>query len=254
MGIINKLKDLIKNLSLSDPKAWSPSTWNLAGNQSLSGENVTESSALTYSAVFNAVSLISGTIGALPLHLYQRKDDKKQILDNRVLYRVMHDQWNPYMTAKAGRETMMAHVLLWGNGYAEKVRNGYGEVVELWPITPDRVRPHMKDGEFVYGIRVDNQEMPMSRDKILHIPGLGFDGFVGYSVIAMARKSIGLGMALETFGALYFGQGTHPGVIVSHPTSLSAQSQANLKASLIEEYSGCLLYTSDAADEEDSVD
>src|SRR5664280_3839311 len=68
--------------------------------------------------------------------------------------------------------------------------------------------------------------------------GLGFDGFVGYSVIAMARKSIGLGMALETFGALYFGQGTHPGVIVSHPTSLSAQSQANLKASLIEEYSG----------------
>jgi HK97 family phage portal protein len=238
MNLFNKLRNAIKNLSLSDPKAWNPSLWNLANNQSLSGENVDEQSALTYSAVYNAVTLISGTIGALPLHLYQRKDDKKQILDNRILYRVMHDQWNPIMTAKSGRETMMAHILLWGNGYAEKIRNGYGEIVELWPITPNRVRPHMKDGEFVYGIRVDSEEIIMPRDKILHIPGLGFDGFMGYSVISMANKSIGLGMALETFGSMYFGQGTHPGVIISHPNSLSAQANSNLRTSLAETYSG----------------
>jgi HK97 family phage portal protein len=238
MGLFKNLRYIIKNLSLSDPKAWNPSLWNLAGNQSLSGENVNEQTALTYSAVYNAVSLISGTIGALPLNLMQRKDDNKQIVDNRILYRVMHDQWNPYMTAKAGRETIMAHVLLWGNGYAEKVRNGYGEVVELWPITPDRVKPQMKDGEFVYGIRVGSEEIIMPRDKILHIPGLGFDGFTGYSVIAMARKSIGLGMALESFGALYFGQGTHPGVIVTHPGKIDGQTSSNMRAALNETYSG----------------
>lgn len=242
MTLFGKIKRILTtdlfNLSLSDPKAWNPSLWQMAGSQSLSGENVTEQTALTYSAVWDAVGQISQTIGAMPLHLMQRKGKNKAIRDDRALYRVMHDQWNPYMSAMAGRECLMAHVLTWGNGYAEKIRNGYGETVELWPITPNRVTPEMKDGELVYRIRVDSQDVILPRDKVLHVPGLGFDGFIGYSVIAMARKGIGLGMALETFGASYFGQGTHPGVIVSHPGSLSAQSNSNLKASLTEEYSG----------------
>lgn len=240
MSIYGRVKDyLVRNLGLNDPKSWNPQLWNLAGSQSLSGENVSESTALTYSAVYNAISLISGTIGALPLHLMQRKGDKKRLADDRVMYRVLHDEWNPYMTAMAGRECLMAHVLAWGNGYAEKVVNGYGELVELWPITPDRVRPEMKDGSLVYRIKVDSQDIIMPREKILHVPGLGFDGFTGYSVIAvMARKSIGLGMALETFGAQYFGQGTHPGVIVTHPGKLGTEGHKNLKDALMESYSG----------------
>jgi HK97 family phage portal protein len=134
---------------------------------------------------------------------------------------------------------MMAHVLAWGNAYAEIVRNGYGEVVELWPIAPNRVTVEMQNGELVYRIKVGSEDKTFSRDKILHISGLGFDGFQGYSVIGMARKSIGLGMAMETFGSLYFGNGTHPGVIVSHPnTAMSAQAHANLKNALTETYSG----------------
>jgi HK97 family phage portal protein len=232
MGIIKS----IRALSISDPKAWDRSLWNLAGSQSLSGEVVTEESALTYSAVYNAISLISGTIGALPCHLMQRKGDKKEIADYRKMYRVLHDEFNPYMTAMAGRECLMAHVLAWGNGYAEINRNGYGEVVELWPITPDRVTPEMKGGNLVYKVRVGNEDKWLPREKVLHIPGLGFDGFTGYSVIAMARKSIGLSMALETFGALYFGQGTHPGVVVSHPGVL--KDPTKLRDSLTGAYSG----------------
>lgn len=222
MSIFSRFKQfLIKNLSLTDDRAWNPSLWNLYGSQSLSGENVTESTALTYSAVWNAVSLISGTIGALPLHLMQRKGKSKNILDNRRLYRVMHDQWNPFMTAMAGRECLMAHVLTWGNGYAEIVRNGYGEVIELWPIAPDRVTPSMERGSVVYEIRMDGQpNLTLPRERILHVPGLGYDGFMGYSVIAMARKSIGLGMAMETFGSLYFGKGTHPSAVITHPQQL----------------------------------
>lgn len=206
--------------------------------QSLSGETVTEETALTYSAVYNAISLISGTIGALPLHLMQRKDSTKRIADERLLYRVMHDQWNPYMTAMAGREALMAHILAWGNGYAEIQRNYLGEIAQLWPIPPNRVKPKMEANELVYWVRVDNVDVRFPREKILHVPGLGFDGFMGYSVIAMARKSLGLAMALETFGSLYFGQGTHPGVVVSHPNSLSAQAHTNLKASLQDNYGG----------------
>lgn len=229
----------LRNLSLTDPKSWDKSLWQLQGSQSLSGETVTESTALQYSAVFNAISLISGTIGALPLHLMQRKGEKKRIADDRKLYRLMHDEWNPLMTAMQGRETSMAHVLAWGNSYSEKVINGYGDVIQLWPITPNRVTPEMKNNELVYRIKMpDGQDIYLPREKVLHIAGLGFDGFQGYSVISMARKSIGLGMALESFGSLYFGQGTHPGVVVSHPGQLSTQANDNLKKSLTEGYSG----------------
>ncbi len=238
LTILGKIKEyFFRNLSLTDPKAWDRSLWNLIGSQSLSGENVTEETALTYSAFWCGVSLISGTIATLPLHLMQRKGEKKRIADDRKLYSVMHDQWNPYMTAVAGRECLMAHILTWGNGYAEKVRNGYGEVIELWPITPNRVTPRMEGGELVYEIRMDTgPNIILPRDKVLHIPGLGFDGFVGYSVVAMARKSLGLSMALETFGSNFFGKGTNPSMVVSHPNQL--KDPTNLRKALQEAYSG----------------
>jgi HK97 family phage portal protein len=239
LSVYGRIKSfLARALSVTDEKAWNPALWNLYGSQSLSGESVTESNALTYSAVYNAVSLISGTIGALPLHLMQRNPKSKRLAEDRKLYRVMHDEWNPYMTAMAGREAMMAHVLAWGNGYAEVVRNGYGDVIQLWPITPERVSVEMQGGKLVYLIHVDGYVIKLPREKVLHVPGLGFDGFTGYSVVNLARKSLGLGMALETFGSLYFGQGTHPGVVVKHPMKLSAQGHANLEGSLVKEYSG----------------
>ncbi len=234
MGILGR----IKALSVTDPKAWDRTLWNLSGSQSLSGENVSEYTALNYSAVWNAVELISGTIAALPLNLMQGRDKNKRIAEDYKLHRVMHARWNPYMTAKRGREGMIAHVLTWGNGYAEIVRNGYGEVVELWPIPPNRVTPEMRGGELVYRIRVGNEDIYLPRERVLHILGPSYDGFIGYSRVAMARKSIGLGMALETFGSLYFGNGTHLGTIVSHPGKLSPQGHNNLQSSLVEKYSG----------------
>jgi HK97 family phage portal protein len=239
LSFYGRLKSYFRNLSLTDPKAWNPSLWNLFGAQSLAGENVTEHTALTYSAVYNAISLISGTIGALPLHLMQRREKSKRIADDRVMYGVMHDSANQYMTAMALRECLMAHILAWGNGYCEIVRNGYGELSALWPITPNRVTPIMVDYELKYRIRLpDGADIILPREKVLHVPGLGFDGFLGYSVIAMARKSIGLGMAMETFGSRFFGEGTHPGVIVEHPGKLSPEAHSNLKGSLSDTYSG----------------
>lgn len=230
----------VLNLSLTDEKAWDSSLWNLRGSQSLSGENVTEETALTYSAVWNAITLISGTIASLPLHLIQKQNKTKRYATENKLYNVLHTQYNPYMTAMAGRECLSSHVLTWGNGYAEKVFNGYDEIIELWPIPPNRIL-HMElreDNKIWYEIKVGNETKWLPRDLILHIPGLGFDGFVGYSPIAIARKSIGLGMAMETFGSNYFGQGTHPGVIVSHPGKLEPQTHSNMKKSLTETYSG----------------
>lgn len=237
MGIFSRLSP--KNLSLTDEKAWDTSLWNLAGSISLSGENVTETTAMTLAAVWCAVNLISGTVSTLPLQLLRKEQDKTITAREQRIYRVLHDEFNPLMTAETGRAVMMAHLLTWGNCYAEKVINSYGEIVELWPISPNRVKIEgVVDKQIIYRITVDNKQYRFTRDKILHIPGLGFDGLQGYSVIAMARKSLGLAMAMESFGALYFGNGTHPGVVVKHPGQLSPQGHSNLKQSLSETYSG----------------
>lgn len=239
MGIVSRIRQNFRaDLSLTNPKAWDRTLWNLVGSQSLSGENVNEYSALNYSAVYNAITLYSGTIGSLPLHLFREEGKRKVLEQKKSVAYVMGRKANPYMTSKNLREVMVAHMFSWGNAYAEKVRNGYGEIVELWPITPDRVRLEMEGQKLIYIIRVGNEEKRLTRDNILHIPGLGFDGFQGYSVIAMARKSIGLGMAMETFGSLYFGQGTHPGVVVSHPGKLSQIAHDNLEKALTTSHSG----------------
>lgn len=239
MNFFNRIRHAIGYilaLDITDPKAWNPSLWNLQGT-TIAGQAVTETSALTYSAVYNAVSLISGTIGSLPLHLMERKPNGKRIAVERPIYKVLHDTPNPYMTAMSFREALMGHILLWGNGYAEIVRNGMGEVVELWPVTPNRVTINMLDGKPYYTINMGTEpSVTLPREQVLHIPGLGFDGFRGYSVVAMARRSFALGMAMESFGVKYYENGTHPGVVVSHPGKL--KDTASLREALTASYYG----------------
>ena len=239
MGIMARIVRNIRNdLAVTDEKAWDRSLWNMLGAQSNSGANVNEYTALTYSAVFCAISLISGTIATLPLHLMREKPGKKERATTKSLYRVMHSKANPYMTAMAVREVLAAHVLAWGNGYAEIVRNKMGDILELWPIAPNRVTIDMKNGELVYEINVGGEIVVLPREKVLHIAGLGFDGFKGYSVISLAREAIGLGMAMEQFGARFFGQGAHPGIVVSHPGKLSEAAYNNLSGELTSKYAG----------------
>ncbi|HEA67198.1 MAG TPA: phage portal protein, partial [Desulfobacterales bacterium] len=175
------------------------------------GVPVDEYIALNFSAVYNAITIISQTIGSLPLHLYKRTKRITQKVVNRPGYGVLHSVANPEMTAMTYRETTSAHELSWGNSYSFIVRNGMGQIVELWPITPNRVKPYRENGQLIYEIDIDKGEKKdFSRDQILHIPGLGFDGLTGYSVLTKARESIALGMATEEFGARFFGQGTNP--------------------------------------------
>jgi len=238
LGIFAAIKRFF-NLNLTDPKAWNESPWALRGSISLSGEHVDEYTALTSSPIYNAVTLIAGTVSTLPLHLLSKKGNTTAIQENLSAHAVLYRQANEYMTAQIFREVMMGHILLWGNGYAEIVRDGYGNVAALWPITPNRVKIKWEDGALSYEIRMDKGEnVTLSRDKMLHIPGPGFDGIQGYSVISLARRGIGLTMALESFGAKYFGEGTHPGVVITHPGKLSPEGHDNLKDALSSTYSG----------------
>src|SRR5262245_46264870 len=104
------------------------------GTRTASGVSVNEANALSYAPVWSAVRRISADIASLPLHLYKRGSGGKEKFARHPLYRLMHDEANPEMSADEFRETLQAHILLWGNGYAEIIRNGLGQPVQLLPI------------------------------------------------------------------------------------------------------------------------
>jgi len=201
---------------------------------------VTETSAMTLSAVRNAVELIAGSISTMPLRLLKRDKSRKTIdVTENPLYSVLHSAWNPYMTAVIGRQCLIMNMLLWGNGYAEIVRDRLGRVVELWPITPDRVTLKWNNGLIAYDVNVDaGNTITLPFQNVMHVKNLSHNGFLGISVISQARKSLGLSKDLETFGSKFFREGTHPGIIVTHPHKLDGETFDNLKKSLTDTYSG----------------
>ena len=120
----------------------------------------------------------------------------------------------------------MTHLLLWGNAYAQIIRNGRGEVVGLYPLMANRMRVDRdENGHIYYEYQMNTSDAPtmktgtvrLSPEEVLHVPGLGFDGLVGYSPIAMAKNSIGMAMATEEYGASFFKNGANPSGVLSMP-------------------------------------
>ncbi len=191
-----------------------------SGYTTTTGVSVTEATAMNYSSVFAAVNAISSDIAALPLHMYKRNvaDGGKDRFIGNPLYRLVHDTPNPRETSMTWRQTVMSHALLYGNGYSEIVRNGAGQPSSIWHITPDRVTPWLRDGELFYRVvNRDSSDDYIPAADMIHIRGIGWDGYQGYGVIAKARESIGLGMAAEQFGAAMYGNGLAIGGVISFP-------------------------------------
>ena len=229
--VADKIK---RNLSLSDPKSWNTALWNLYGSgQTESGVSVDEHSALNLSAVYAAINIIASDISTLPLGLFKTVKNKRNRITDHNSLQVLAYRSNSLTPAINFRKASMAHILSWGNAYAEIVRNDMGGVTSLWLITPDRVSPKWNNGTIVYEIdRGTNSPITLSREKVLHISGLGYNGFTGYSVISKAAESIGLSLASEKFGARYFGANTNMGGAIKYPRALGIDAQKNLKKSL----------------------
>ncbi len=187
---------------------------------SAAGVPVTGDSALTYPAFWAAVSLIAADIASLPLFLYRRlPNGGKERFTDHNLYRLLHDEPNLEMSSLIFRETLQAHLLVWGNAYAEIERDALGRVAALWPLTPNQVQPFRQtfDGPLLYRVtNADGTETVLRAEEVLHIPGLGYDGYMGYSVVGKARESVGLGLAMQQFGATFFANGsTFNGIFMS---------------------------------------
>ena len=199
------------------------------------GRPVTERSAMQMTAVYGCVRILAEAIAGLPLHVYRYTDSggKEKALDH-PLYRLLHDEPNPEMTSFVFRETLMTHLLLWGNAFAQVVRNGLGEVIGLYPLQPNRMSVgrdlDSKALYYEYQTSWDEpagqyQTIRLTPNDVLHVPGLGFDGLVGYSPIAMAKNAIGLAQATEDYGASFFANGAAPGGVLEHPGTIKDPSR-----------------------------
>ena len=195
-----------------------------------SGKAVTERSAMQMTAVYSCVRILAEAVAGLPLHLYKYNDDggKEKAIDH-PLYRLLHDEPNPEMSSFVFRETLMTHLLLWGNAYAQVIRNGKNEVVALYPLMPNKMSVDRDENGHLYYTyyrgpdeAIKNKEfaVTLQPSDVLHIPGLGFDGLVGYSPIAMAKNAIGMAIACEEYGAKFFANGATPGGVLEHPSTI----------------------------------
>ena len=203
-------------------------TFYLGGSSS--GKTVTERSAMQMTAVYSCVRILSEAVAGLPLHFYRYTDDgsKEKAIDH-PLYSLLHDEPNPEMTSFVFRETLMTHLLLWGNAYAQIIRNGKNEIIALYPLMPNKMDVSRdKSGQLYYTYVTQPEEaytmkgtvVYLTPSEVLHIPGLGFDGLVGYSPIAMAKNAIGMAIACEEYGAKFFANGAAPGGVLEHPGTI----------------------------------
>ena len=219
------------------------SGYSFFAGQSTSGKRVNEHTAMQMTAVYSCVRILSEAVAGLPLQFYKYNDSggKEKAVDHS-LYFLLHDEPNPEMTSFVFRETLMTHLLLWGNAYSQIIRNGKGEIVALYPLMPDRMNVDRdENGRLYYEYVVydsDNAEgrtgtngkqtgkvVKLPPSDVLHIPGLGFDGLVGYSPIAMAKNAIGMAIACEEYGAKFFANGAAPSGVLEHPGTLKDPSR-----------------------------
>lgn len=201
-----------------------------------SGKPVNERTAMQTTAVYACVRILAEAVASLPLHVYEYQDDGgKKLVHDHPLYYLLHDEPNPEMTSFVFRETLMSHLLIWGNAYAQIIRDGAGRVIGLYPLLPDKMDVQRDDrGNIYYVYSRNSDENPMFKEygdirlkaeDVLHIPGLGFDGLIGYSPIAMAKNAVGMTLACEEYGASFFANGANPGGVLEHPGVLKDPSK-----------------------------
>jgi len=209
---------------------------------SLSGVSVSEETALNNTDVWACVRLLSETFASIPAITYRRTGRGKERATDHELYDLLHNAPNPEMNSFTFRETLMSHVLLWGNAYAQIDWEERTRVRALWPLLPNRMQvlrnPDTKQIIYRYTPSGGTGTVDLPAWRVLHIPGLGYDGLQGYSPIAMARNAIGLAQATEEAGSRLFKNGVLSTGLLETPKTLSESAQERLKVDFSEKYAG----------------
>lgn len=216
--------------------------------RSSSGVVVSADSALTSSPVYTCVKIISETVAATPLILYERekKGRGRERADSETLFHLLRTRPNRHQTALEFREMLTAHYLLRGNAYAQIVRSKDGTIIELMPLHPAKMKiKRVGNGDILYFYREDDAETGRSKERIFtpfeifHLRDMSDDGINGISRVTKLRELIGLGLTMQEFLSTFFGNQAAPvGAVKYAKGQLTDKARSNLKKSWRENYGG----------------
>lgn len=224
--------------TLSPPEEWffEALTW----GRSDSGETVNPSTALTHGPVWQAVNILAGDVGQLPIQVFRKTDKIRQRDDQHPVDRLLTQEPNPYQTPAIWKETMMAWALLWGNGCSYIIRDNGGRPMAFMPLMPDRTFPRMVEGEWWIETDFgDGKRIPLPYVDVFHVRGLATDGFWGLSAVHVAKNVIGGGLALRKHGNKTFKNSARPGMALTMEGKAPApEVQAELRRQIQSLHSG----------------
>ncbi|MFD2334717.1 phage portal protein [Cohnella sp. GCM10020058] len=240
MGVISRLVRGGKSAySLED---FEHSLFMRGRGSTLSGVSVSEDSAMRFITVFSCIRVLAEGVGALPLHVYKRRSNGKgqDRAEDHPVFALLHDAPNDEMTSQSWRESQVGQLASSGNCYSIKTLNRRGQVAELYPVPWYDCRPvrNKQTNALEYDLNDRGKVETLPAEKVLHVPGFGFDGLMGYSPIQMAREAVGLGMAASEFTARFYGNGMNIGSAVEFPNAMSEDAYNRLKAWIEEKGEG----------------
>jgi len=208
------------------------------GSETQSGAYVTPIKSLGNMAVMRSVSLISESIGMLPLNLHTR-DDTRAIAADHPVHRLLRGMPNAWQTAFEFKSTMQMRALLYGNAYAVIIQSG-GRPIRLVPVPSAKMEPKLQDDfTIIYRYtRPDGGATDYRPRDVLHLRDISEDGVCGISRVNMAREAIGLALQAETAAARLFRNGMMVGGALKHPGTLSTEAYERLQQSMADRYSG----------------
>ena len=222
----------------------SPATWFLEalfGSKATTGIRVSEATALSLSAYYCGVNMIAGTVGSLPLNVYKLDGKKRDVWERHPAHRLLHSQPNPEMTAMSLRQTWLAHAIARGNAYGEIVWSNRGDPEEIWPLLPHLTTPRRdENSKLWYEVRLPTTMEPryLLPENVLHVPGMGYDGVMGYGLIQVARDAIGLNAAQDQYAGMFFSQGGNVSGVVETDGVLKQEQFERLKSEVAQKLSG----------------
>lgn len=202
--------------------------------QTRSRVRVVEETPMTVSSYFAAVRYISWTTAFLPLRVFRREGDTNNFpAPSHPVDTVLNRRASLMQNAMMYRATAKMHEILWGNSYAFIERSGAGQVNHLWQIPPWKVTPEVVGSRLEYKLS-DSDDLPEPRKRlfdfeIVHIPGIGFDGRVGQSLVSFSREAVGEAVAAEQFAAGFYGGGAAQNIALRHPGRLKGDGAQSLR-------------------------
>jgi HK97 family phage portal protein len=214
--------------TLREPPDW---MWEaFGGDRTYSGKSASIDSSLGLIPVFACVRLLAGTIGSLPLMVYERSSDgrARQRIETSNEWRILHDEPNSENAADVVWENVTGHLNLAGNCYLEKVK-GAGLVGELWPISPGKVKP-CRDSQGNKIFEIEGNQRSFTEDEIIHIPAFGYDGMRGMSPIAQARQELGASLAMQEFIGRFMANNATPAGVIEMPQGMDMEDDTRREA------------------------